>query len=156
IINYSFRDQISFAKAVEGKSRSIMSNLKWNVISNRLSIYAARNKNLFIAIAVLIISALIFTAIIWRLGRPNKETRKSKAPSFYKNMLNILAKKGMIKKTGATAMEFAKDVNIEEVQFITNIYYNVRFGGHRLTEKEQGNILYSLGSLKKAAIITPS
>lgn len=147
IINYSFRDQISFAKAIEGKGRSLMSNLKWNVISNQLSISAARNKNLFIAIAVLIISALIFTAIIWR---PKKETRQPKAPSFYKNMLNILAKKGMIKKTGATAMEFAKDVNIEEVKFITDIYYYVRFGGHRLTEKEQDKVLNSLKSLKLA------
>jgi protein-glutamine gamma-glutamyltransferase len=156
IINYSFRDQISLAKAVEGKGRSLMSKLKWNVLSNQLSISVARNNKLFIVITVFIISALIFIAILWRLGRLKAETRQSKAPLFYKNMLNILAKKGMIKKGGVTAMEFAKDVNIGEVKFITDMYYTVRFGGHTLTEKEQNTIVYSLKSLKLDDIITPS
>ncbi|MDP2683415.1 MAG: DUF3488 and transglutaminase-like domain-containing protein [Deltaproteobacteria bacterium] len=156
IINYSFRDQINFAKTVEGKGRSIMSNLRWNALVSQVSAAGGLHKNLFIVIAVSMISALILTTIIWRLGRPGEETRRSKVPSFYKSMLNILAKKGKIKKAGETALEFARDVNIEEVETITDIYYNVRFGGHRLTEKEQGEIMDYLRSLKKADIIPPS
>ncbi|MEK7841229.1 MAG: DUF4129 domain-containing protein, partial [Deltaproteobacteria bacterium] len=156
IINYSFKDQINFAKAVEGKGRSILSNLRWNAISSQVSAAGGRHKNLFIVIAVSMISALILTALIWRLRRPGETAKRSKVPSFYKSMLSILAKKGKIKKAGATALEFARDVNIEDVETITDIYYNVRFGGHRLTEKEQGEILDYLRSIKKANIIAPS
>ena len=157
IINYSFRDQINFAKTVEGKGRSILSNLRWNTLVSQVSTAGGLHKNLFIVIAVSMISALILTVLIWRLRRPGEETRRrSKVPSFYKSMLSILAKKGKIKKAGATALEFARDVNIEEVETITDIYYNVRFGGHRLTEKEQGEIMDYLRSIKLAPVIPPS
>ena len=156
IINYSFRDQINFAKTVEGKGRSILSNLRWNTLVSQVSTAGGLHKNLFIVIAVSMISALILTTIIWRLGRPGEETKRSKVPSFYKSMLSILSKKGKIKKAGATALEFARDVNIEEVETITDIYYNVRFGGHRLTEKEQGEIMDYLRSIKLAPVIPPS
>ena len=153
IVNYSFQDQLNFAKAIENKGQSALSKLRWSFNIKSVH-YTWKDMLIFVTAAVIAAIILIITTrIVWK---PKDRAKWPKAPFFYKDMLRLLAKKGVIKKVGATAMEFAKDVNIEEVRFITDIYYNVRFGGHRLTQREQDKVLSSLKSLKLAGIITPS
>ncbi len=158
IVNYSFGDQINFAKTVEGKSRSILSNLslslkalirEWKLSNISLSTTASRHKKLFIITIVSIILALIFAVFIWRIWKHGEMTKWSKVPSFYKSMLSILAKKGKIKKADETALEFARDLDIKEVMIITDIYYNVRFGGYKPTNKENERITTCLTAIKK-------
>ena len=50
---------------------------------------------------------------------------------------------------GETALEFARNVNIEEVKAITDIYHHVRFGGHRLTKEETNVTLNYLSAIKR-------
>jgi len=41
---------------------------------------------------------------------------------------------------------------LPEVEAITKIYYDVRFGGYKLTDREQHNILIQLIDIKKRQI----
>ena len=147
IINYSLRDQLGFAKAIETNMRSLVTQtFRFDFFKAKASSYQWKDMLIFVTAAVITAIILIITTrIVWK---PKDRAKWPKAPFFYKDMLRLLAKKGVIKKVGATAMEFAKDVNIEEVRFITDIYYNVRFGGHRLTQREQDKVLSSLKALR--------
>lgn len=149
IINYSFKDQMNVAKAVEGKGRSLMSNLRWKTFSSRLSAAGSGQKRLLIFAAGSIASIGLLMVIVWRVCKSRHKTSSPNAPLFYKNMLRLLAKKGKTKKAGETALEFAKDVNIEEVRTITAIYYNVRFGGYRLTDNEKNKMSACLTAVRK-------
>ena len=57
-------------------------------------------------------------------------------------MLRILARKGITKKASATPGEFARDVAQrdawyqEDVRFLTELYYGVRFGSLELSQED--------------------
>lgn len=149
IVNYSLQDQMNLARAMEGKGRSMLSKLRRETISNKLSAVIGREKRLILLIALSMVSAALIIAIIWRGLRQANKTRWSKTPLFYKDMLTLLSKKGKTKKSGETALEFAGALNIEGVKAITDIYYHVRFGGHKTTDKEKTLISDYLTAMKK-------
>ncbi|MBI5874813.1 MAG: transglutaminase domain-containing protein [Deltaproteobacteria bacterium] len=156
IINYSFKDQMNVAKAVETNMRSLANQtLGFGVSSaERFEFFKAKAlsykwKDMLIFVTAAVIAAIILiitTRIVWK---PKDRAKWPNAPLFYKNMLRLLAKKGKTKKAGETALEFAKNVNIEEVIIVTDIYYSVRFGGYRLTDNEKNKISACLTAIRK-------
>jgi transglutaminase-like putative cysteine protease len=145
IVNYSFQDQLNFAKAIENKGRSALSKLRWSFNIKSVH-YTWKDMLIFVTAAVITAIILIITTrIVWK---PKDMAKWPNAPFFYKDMLRLLAQKGRIKKPGETALEFADAADMEEVKAITDIYYNIRFGGHKATDEEQSIISVYLKAIK--------
>lgn len=87
--------------------------------------------------------------------KKRRKTTQEAMLRFYKTMLHILAKQGMIKESSATPREFARYVAQEsavyrqEVFDITNVYYAVRYGYAELPETELTRIEALLKQLKQ-------
>ena len=145
IVNYSFQDQLNFAKAIENKGQSALSKLRWSFNIKSVH-YTWKDMLIFVTAAVIAAIILIITTrIVWK---PKDRAKWPKAPFFYKDMLRLLAQKGKIKKPGETALEFADAADREEVKAITDIYYNIRFGGHKATDEEQTILSIHLKAIK--------
>ncbi|MBI5047955.1 MAG: DUF3488 domain-containing protein [Deltaproteobacteria bacterium] len=146
IVNYSFQDQMNLAKTVEGKGRSMLSKLRGSFNTKTV---ASKWKDMLLLITAVVIAAIILITIRSLVLRAKGKTRWPNTPLFYKDMLVLLAKKGKTKKTGETALEFADSVAIEGVKAATDIYYNIRFGGHKPTDEEKAQISAYLISIRK-------
>ncbi|HBR18508.1 MAG: hypothetical protein A3G39_03285 [Deltaproteobacteria bacterium RIFCSPLOWO2_12_FULL_43_16] len=147
IVNYSFSDQATLARSVEDKTRSLLLNLKWQSI--RKGIAKPKKETIFLGVIVV---AIILTTVTVSILRQEAKPKSVKTPFFYKALLKVLAKKGKIKQTQETPLEFANAIALPEVEAITKIYYDVRFGGYKLTDREQHNILIQLIDIKKRQI----
>ena len=147
IVNYSFQDQLNFAKAIETNMRSLVTQtFRFDFFKAKASSYQWKDMLIFVTAAVITAIILIITTrIVWK---PKDRAKWPKAPFFYKDMLRLLAQKGRIKKPGETALEFADAADMEEVKAITDIYYNIRFGGHKATYEEQSIISAYLKAIK--------
>jgi transglutaminase-like putative cysteine protease len=147
IVNYTFQDQLNFAKAMETNMRSLVTQtFRFDFFKAKTLSYRWKDMLIFVTAAVLAIIILIIARrIVW--GAKDR-ARWPKTPLFYKDMLLLLAQKGKIKKPGETALEFADAADIQGIKDITDIYYNVRFGGHKPTDEEQTTISIHLKAIK--------
>ncbi|MBI3754011.1 MAG: DUF3488 domain-containing protein [Deltaproteobacteria bacterium] len=150
IINYSFRDQLRLARALEEKGRSLLSSLRWSALSRQLPNVGSRQKKLLFSFVAPITFVLILIAVMWIARKSGDKARWPRIPRFYKDALTFLAKKGKIKRPGETALEFAKMVNREEVMALTDIYYHVRFGGYEPTDAEKAQIEAYVTTMRRA------
>ena len=73
---------------------------------------------------------------IWRTGSGDETSRVE----FYQRLLELLKKRGLMRESSQTPMEFAFAVGINEAQAITNAYYRVRFGEEKLSGSERTQI----------------
>lgn len=147
IVNYSFNDQATLARSVEDKTRSLLLNFKWQSIKKGIA--KPKKETIFLGVIVV---AIILTTVTVSILRQEAKPKSVKTPLFYKNLLKVLAKKGKIKQTKETPLEFANAIALPEVEAITKIYYDVRFGGYKLTDREQHDILIQLIDIKKRQI----
>lgn len=153
IINYSLRDQINFAKAFEAKGRSMASKLRWETFGNQFKAVEGYKREILILMTLSLMVLLALLIVIIRIVRKRAEKAIwHKTPLFYKTMLMFLEKKGKIKKNNETALEFARSINIKEVNVITDIYYKVRFGKHKLKNNEKDKISAYLAVIKKGSL----
>ncbi|MHC5033781.1 MAG: transglutaminase TgpA family protein [Planctomycetota bacterium] len=82
---------------------------------------------------------------------------------FYRQLLAILRKKGLRRPVHVTPREFARSAAAQLVkanddehlipgalQLVTDLFYRVRFGGHELTDAEEGNVREALHILARS------
>jgi hypothetical protein len=153
---YNLRDQVGTARAVSSrisKTRDdALEALRWLAGTKK-----GRTLPRFPVIGVALLLALlsIFVAIYYLNRRPVKRGRATDV-WFYNEMNDILARKGIKRTPSVTPAEFALRLSAEKkgvyegVLYITNIYNNVRFGGHKVGEDELSFIKEALERLKKS------
>ncbi len=141
IIGYSFADQIRLARSVEtGMGRARQSFLK--------SLKGLKTEGTLVA--GILVSALIILLLIFVVAA--RRERKNRLPEslwFYREMVRILAKRGIERLPQETPAEFATRVGMPEVKGLTEIFQRARYGGKRLTQDELKRVEKLLDSLRK-------
>ncbi|MBL8149349.1 MAG: DUF3488 domain-containing protein [Blastocatellia bacterium] len=87
---------------------------------------------------------LLLPFLRWRV----RENSQQSAVLFYNQMLVILNRWGISKKPSQTPIEFAQEINIPEVVFITDTYNRVRFSGKELEVAKRAEVEIWLKQLK--------
>jgi hypothetical protein len=83
-----------------------------------------------------------------RSGLAGRDPRAS-AVLFYEQMLAIAARAGLIKKPEQTPIEFAEGAGFSQIDEITAVYNQVRFGGARLDDNDARRVSRLLADLKR-------
>jgi len=89
----------------------------------------------------------------WRRGVKIWQTRSDHETSrveFYKRLLELLKKQGLMREASQTPLEFASAAGINEAQAITTAYYRVRFGEEKLTASERTQIEELLSRIEQS------
>ena len=91
-------------------------------------------------------------AVKWKVWSTlwNRFRAKAGTPvvEFYERMLKILSKRGYVRKTGETPLEFAASSGIPEAVHLTERYNRVRFGEKGLSAEDKNEIEGLLRSLR--------
>lgn len=85
----------------------------------------------------------------WRLGRRLRTDPGAAALQFYREMLQLLRRRGHFRAPHQTPREFAEQVGLPEVVQLTALYHRTRFGRHPLTEAEAREVRALLASLRR-------
>ncbi|UCF36879.1 MAG: DUF3488 domain-containing protein [Acidobacteriota bacterium] len=116
-----------------------------------------RRNELFLLVAALLSLFLIYRyrrylKIFWK-RRILRETGKEIAQEYYRELLEVLARRGYPKSRYETAFEFGYRVgdslDTEIPLQIIQTYYRNRFGGHEVAEQELAFVYSSLRKLKR-------
>ncbi|MBI5971148.1 MAG: DUF3488 domain-containing protein [Deltaproteobacteria bacterium] len=146
VVHYTFSDQRKLAMVIEGRLHLFVSALK-NLYTTQAFRHATqafrpdsiRAKALsYVAVSVVIAAAIFFAAL--RLSRSKGKTAKT--PLFYLEMQRMLRRKGIVRKTWETPLEFSERVDNSRVTEITWAFQRIRYGGAAETP--------SLDAIKKA------
>jgi len=86
----------------------------------------------------------------WRLGRRLRTDPSTAALQFYREMLQLLRRRGYSRAPHQTPREFAEQVGLPEVVQLTALYHRTRFGHHPLTEAEARQVRTLLDALRRA------
>ncbi|MEE8185591.1 MAG: DUF4129 domain-containing protein, partial [Thermodesulfobacteriota bacterium] len=125
----SLSDQIRLTKQFQLQTNTLFNTLRETF---RMHTITGFNKHrLYYMILILIILLLTFSLI--RIFKLKNIRRNYKTPDFYLMMIDILKKKGFVRKPSETPFEFAKRCGNPAVLDITIIYTRVRFGNRYLT-----------------------
>jgi hypothetical protein len=114
-----------------------------------------------VVMGVLAFSLFLFF-IIWRIGKREK-TRGRCPVDFYEKFLLSMKKKGFRKKPWQTPREFqeeltvsirrsslaAKELFVDDVEMVTDLYYTIRFGNKAIDESEKKKLIRRLRHLKR-------
>jgi len=150
IINYTSKDQIKLARAVEGRLSSLLyggRDIVYRVKGPLLS-----GKGVTYPLAILLLVSLLLAA---RKGIIRQKGRATKAPDFYLKMLKVLARRGIERGKGQTPREFASRIAIPGVEEVTILYERVRYAGYRLGEEDLHRvegILKAISSQRSASL----
>ena len=90
-----------------------------------------------------------------RLRLPYRRDSRQAEVAFYREMLEIFARKGMKKRAHITPEEFAEEISrrdpdcAQDAAYLTMLYYAARYGQHALAQEERQQTLAILQRLKK-------
>lgn len=153
IINFTFQDQVNAAK--EAKRRS---ELGRETVLRLIALIRLKDATVLRPLAISISAVvLLYLSLKWRLragGRRPGLRNKGTVP-FYQEMLQMLAKRGLIKPEGMTPREFthlvaaARGSDYGSITEITASFEKVRYGGMPLTPEEVTSINDGLGEIRK-------
>ncbi len=160
IISYNIYDQIAILRKIRETNR------RWN--AEALSIFDYFSKKIRIyreeliipviitcAISALFLVLYIFKKIIPLFLKYHGETGISRDCIFYYKTLNILSKKGFIKRPSQTPWEFCYEIKQRKsdlapfMEKLTSLYLRVRFGGKRINDEEKQLIKDILNEIRK-------
>jgi hypothetical protein len=156
IVFYNLRDQVGTARAVSSrisKTRDdALEALKWLAGTKK---GRALPRQLPVLGVVLLLALLLTSAVIFFINRRPWKRGRVADVWFYNEMNDILVRKGIKRPPSATPAEFALKLSAEKkgvyegVQYITNLYNKVRFGGHTLEDEELYALREALELLKR-------
>ncbi len=86
----------------------------------------------------------------WRLGRRLRTDPSTAALQFYREMLQLLRRRGYSRAPHQTPREFARQVGLPEVAQLTALYHQTRFGHQPLTDEEARQVRTLLDALRRA------
>lgn len=167
VIDYSFQDQRKLATGVGDRLSAARELLRgyqdfWPKLSRYFSFLireVGRGKGVFPWVIPLAAASLCL--LIYRMGHRIQWTGWGRFGSgagtvkFYERLLRLLERKGFRRQGGHTPWEFCQAIFYEEgevyqeVALITDRYYQVRYGGKRLSPEEVLEIEEGLDTLKK-------
>ena len=87
----------------------------------------------------------------WMLGRRLRTDPSAAALQFYREMLQLLRRRGHFRVPTQTPQEFAEQVGLPEVVQLTALYHRTRFGRHPLTDAEARQVRALLGELRRVS-----
>ncbi len=152
VVYYNLRDQLTVVgsmsdmytaarKAFSDAAKSLKSDKNGGGIGGLFK-YATRAKAsalVGVAAALLLAAGSVAT---WYVLRRRRDGSAESSVKFYARMLRLLGKRGYQRPHGRTPMEFARSLPAgvgrlnEEVSYVTEVYYRVRFGGGKPTADE--------------------
>jgi transglutaminase-like putative cysteine protease len=145
VINWSLRDQVHLAAAVQRQATEVRLGLPWP------REWPARRT---LAIAGAVVAALGLGWLLWgRGGGPRATGPARRAPVFYERALRLLARQGLAPAAAETARQFATRVGAaaprrgEAFARLTALYERARFGDTALTEGEWRDVSQALAAL---------
>lgn len=102
---------------------------------------------LLILLLVSVLTVLVLLGRrVWRMGfwqglfRWRKVAEEDTVIEFYRQMINLLAARGLKRAVDETPLEFASATSMPEVLRITRAYNRVRYGGQGLSQNETSEI----------------
>jgi transglutaminase-like putative cysteine protease len=129
IVNYSFSDQIRLTRKIHFQTNAMFNRLKETFRMHTIPEFERYRVHYMILILII---TLLTLSLIRTLKRKNTR-RNHKTPDFYLKMMDMLKKKGFVRKLSETPFEFAKRCSSPAVLDITIIYTKIRFGNSGLT-----------------------
>jgi len=167
VIDYSLYDQAVFTMEAFRASRSARNVLAAALhrveerIRGFISVLSIRQ---IAAISVLLLGiAAGLRELSKRLGwlrlpgrfrLPHRRNSRQAEVAFYREMLEIFARKGMKKQAHVTPEEFAEEVSqrypdaAQDAAYLTTLYYAARYGQHTLPQEERQQTLVILQRLR--------
>jgi hypothetical protein len=85
----------------------------------------------------------------WMLGRRLRSDPSAAALQFYREMLQLLRRRGYFRAPHQTPWEFAGQVGLPEVAQLTALYHRARFGHDPLTEVEVREVRALLAEVRR-------
>jgi transglutaminase-like putative cysteine protease len=157
ILIYSGQDQLDAFTAVRDRYREFKSQVRDKdypeTILERLNTWWRTNREI---IAIIFI-ALTAIAVALRIVLRRRRARKiSQSPVlFYQEMLSILERRGFNREPNSTPAEFMQSIQAtipqdvqKDLDRITSLFYQTRFGNYQLTEIDQIHVRISLDRLR--------
>lgn len=139
IIQFSFADQMRMALTAERSAAGFIEEIK----------KALRAADMGKAGSIAALSvAVILAAFLLRRRALIKKTRP-KGPDFYFDMLKALSYRGIVRRNDETPLEFARRVNDQRVNDITEAFQKERYGHEKTQASELENIRKAVRELKK-------
>ncbi len=129
IVNYSLSDQIQLTKKFQFQTYILLNGLRETFRMHTITGFDKYRMRYMILILII----LLLTLSLIRIFKLKNIRRNYKTPDFYLMMIDILKKKGFVRKPSETPFEFAKRCGNPAVLDITIIYTRVRFGNRYLT-----------------------
>ncbi len=168
VIDYSLYDQATFAMEAFRASHSARDRLAevFHQLQARIRDIASTlslGQIAIFCVALLGVSAglrfllqrLGWLRITGRLRIPHHHDSRKTEVAFYREMLAIFARSGMMKQANATPNEFAEDVSqqypayAQDMAYLTSLYYAARYGQRALLPEEWQQISVILQRLRK-------
>jgi len=103
---------------------------------------------------ITVLVTVIFVRVLklgWRRGlRISRGTHEPKTASveFYQRLMDLLARRGLLRLNDQTPLEFASSLGSREALTITRLYNRVRFGSQKLSQAELQEINQALRDLE--------
>lgn len=151
IINFTIQDQVNAAK--EARRRT---ELGRETLLNLLKPLKFNIKKILAPAAILLASAIVIFILLRKSGFGGRMplSGKVKSVAFYEEMLDLLAKREMIKTAGLTPREFAGELLLKKgeaysgVMEITVAFEKVRYGEVELEREEMEGVRTAMETLK--------
>ncbi len=167
LVSFDRFKQVGFSRAVRFRLRSSwekllhlpyrlndLRKLKWDVFKGweRYSMIAAFFFFVILGLGWALYRYRRYLLVCWKchiLKKPDSEI----VPDYYREMLDILKRKGFVRKSCETPAEFAARIQLELRSVlparITEVYYRSRFGNFPLPREDLSEIHMSLRELKR-------
>ncbi len=167
VIGYNRRQQRRVLAALTASARAFATGA--GEVARGLALVLLSFGWLRVAAAVLstavVVASAYLLATTWapRFGWRWRGLRAGRPPAFYEELLVLLRKRGLPRPPHVTPRELARAADarmaaseaydgriLRAIDLVTDLYYRVRFGGHRLTQDEQRNVRDALRSVAAA------
>jgi transglutaminase-like putative cysteine protease len=148
VVGYDKQEQRSLAAYLHNQLFDYRRTVEVMVSAARQAI-SSQAGNIVVTVFVLLTALLLVLAARrirqfgWRRALSISKTtsvRDASIIEFYERLMAMLAKQGITRDACLTPLEFASAVGRQEVMAVTKAYNRVRFGGQKLSVKEQNEI----------------
>lgn len=156
VVGYDQQEQRSLATSVNTRLVSLRYSLTRNLSAFRHTVTANGPRILVIVAVSIGLFLLLFVGsrvrrFGWRRGlriRTDEAAADQSSVVFFEKLTSLLARRGMLRDTHLTPLEFAGSLNNQPAMMLTQAYNRVRFGGEKLSAAELKEIEQTLNELE--------
>ncbi len=159
VVGYDQQEQRTLATSVNSRLVTLRYSMTRLVAELRSTLATTGPRFIFVGAAVLGVFLLIFLGTRvrrfgWRRAlriRTEEATSDQSTVVFFEKLTSVLARRGMIRDSHLTPLEFVGSLNNQPALTLTKAYNRVRFGGERLSAREMKEIERTLDELEGEA-----